>query len=66
MGRSTAFWRQVAPEEIEKIEAGFVRSVPLQRLATVEEVASTYLFLMSNGFVTGQVVAVDGGVMLRK
>jgi hypothetical protein len=40
--------------------------VPLQRLGTVEEVASAYVFLMTNGFITGQVLAVDGGVMLRK
>jgi NAD(P)-dependent dehydrogenase (short-subunit alcohol dehydrogenase family) len=40
--------------------------VPLKRLATVEEVASAYVHLMTNGFITGQVLTVDGGVMLRK
>jgi hypothetical protein len=34
--------------------------------AFVEEVASVYLHVMTNGFITGQVIAVDGGVMLRK
>jgi NAD(P)-dependent dehydrogenase (short-subunit alcohol dehydrogenase family) len=66
MGKSTAFWKHLPPEDIERIEASFIPNVPLQRLATVEEVASTYLHLMTNGFITGQVVAVDGGVMLRK
>jgi hypothetical protein len=37
--------------------------VPLGRLATVEEVASSYIHLMANGFITGQMLAVDGGVM---
>jgi len=45
---------------------GFAETVPLKRVGTVEEVASVYLHLMTNGFITGQVVAVDGGVMLRK
>jgi Enoyl-(Acyl carrier protein) reductase len=40
--------------------------VPLKRLGTIEEVASTYIHLMTNGFITGQVLAVDGGAMLRK
>jgi NADP-dependent 3-hydroxy acid dehydrogenase YdfG len=31
-----------------------------------EEVAAAYVHLMTNGFITGQVLAVDGGVMLRK
>ena len=28
------------------------------------EVASTYLHLMTNGFITGQTVAVDGGMTM--
>jgi len=44
----------------------FVAGVPRRRLGTVREVASAYLHLMTNGFVTGQIFAVDGGVMLRK
>jgi NAD(P)-dependent dehydrogenase (short-subunit alcohol dehydrogenase family) len=36
----------------------------LRRLGTVEEVADAYIFLMTASFVTGQVLAVDGGVSL--
>jgi NAD(P)-dependent dehydrogenase (short-subunit alcohol dehydrogenase family) len=43
-----------------------VETVPLRRLATREQVAAAYLHLMTSGFVTGQVLAVDGGVMLAK
>jgi NAD(P)-dependent dehydrogenase (short-subunit alcohol dehydrogenase family) len=53
-------------DELEKAQAVFNESVPLKRLRTVEEVASTYIHLMTNGFITGQVLAVDGGLMLRK
>jgi NAD(P)-dependent dehydrogenase (short-subunit alcohol dehydrogenase family) len=66
MGPGTAFWRDVPIDDLATAVAGFAESVPLSRLATVEEVASTYLHLMNNGFTTGQVLAVDGGVMLRK
>lgn len=66
MGTGTAFWRDIPAGEVDRMEAGFRTRVPLHRLATVAEVASTYLHLMTNTFVTGQVIAVDGGVMLDK
>ena len=66
MGTGTLFWKDVPPGELEKAQAAFVESVPLARVGTVEEVASAYVHLMTNGFITGQVLSVDGGVMLRK
>lgn len=64
MGAATAFWRDLSAEELRQQVAGFGERVPLGRIATVAEVASAYLHLIVNGFVTGQTVAVDGGVML--
>ena len=66
MGTGTAFWKDVPADALEKAQAAFSESVPLKRLGRVEEVASAYIHLMTNGFITGQVLAVDGGVMLRK
>jgi NAD(P)-dependent dehydrogenase (short-subunit alcohol dehydrogenase family) len=66
MGTRTRFWSDASTDDLQTQEANFARSVPLQRLATVDEVASTYLHLMTNAYTTGQVVAVDGGVMLHK
>jgi NAD(P)-dependent dehydrogenase (short-subunit alcohol dehydrogenase family) len=60
----TPLWRDVPAAELESIKATVAARVPLGRLGTVGEVASTYLHLMSNGFITGQTVAVDGGIML--
>ncbi|WP_322049559.1 SDR family oxidoreductase [Paraburkholderia sp. J67] len=60
----TPLWRNVPASEVEAIEQRFAALIPLGRTAKVEEVASAYLFLMSNGFVTGQTLAVDGGVTL--
>jgi NAD(P)-dependent dehydrogenase (short-subunit alcohol dehydrogenase family) len=66
MGTHTAFWTDIPTSELEQQQAGFSELVPLKRVATVEEVASTYIHLMTNTFITGQVLAVDGGVMLDK
>jgi NAD(P)-dependent dehydrogenase (short-subunit alcohol dehydrogenase family) len=62
----TPFWSDLPRTEFEAVKAGVIDRIPLGRLGTVEEVASTYIHLMTNGFITGQVLAVDGGVMLRK
>jgi pteridine reductase len=48
------------PERLEALR----RSAPLGRLGTPEDVARTVLFLAESPFVTGQVVAVDGGRLL--
>ena len=66
MGRATEFWRTTPHEELVKAENGFTEGVPLKRLGTVEQVASSFVHLIANGFITGQVLAVDGGVMLRR
>ena len=54
----------VLPEE--QIKA-IVENTPLGRLGTLEDVAHTVLFLASNeaSFITGQVVTVDGGLVMQ-
>jgi NAD(P)-dependent dehydrogenase (short-subunit alcohol dehydrogenase family) len=61
----TAFWKDMPRPDLEATKSQIVTRVPLARLGTVVEVASAYLHLMTNGFITGQVLAVDGGVMLQ-
>ena len=61
----TPLWRDVPEADRDKTKAYFNQLIPLGRTAHIEEVASTFLFLMQNGFITGQEIAVDGGVMLR-
>jgi NAD(P)-dependent dehydrogenase (short-subunit alcohol dehydrogenase family) len=39
-------------------------ATPLGRLASAEEVAAAAVFLMANQYVTGSVLAVDGGQTL--
>lgn len=66
LGTATRFWADLPVEEVRREEARFSAMVPLRRVATVTEVASAYVHLMVNTYITGQVVAVDGGVMLQK
>jgi len=45
---------------IERVSA----ALPVQRVGAPEELAGAYLFAMTNGFVTGSVIDVDGGGLL--
>lgn len=60
----TPFWRAMPSEQVEATRSRFESIIPLKRLASLDELAEAYLFLMGNGFVTGQHLAVDGGIML--
>jgi NAD(P)-dependent dehydrogenase (short-subunit alcohol dehydrogenase family) len=41
-------------------------SLPIHRVGEVDEIADAVLFLMTNGYVTGLVLDVDGGHMVRQ
>ncbi|MCC5856231.1 MAG: glucose 1-dehydrogenase [Idiomarina sp.] len=50
-----------------EIEAQYAAFHPMNRMGTVEEVADTIVFLSlpQSGFITGQALAVDGGMVAR-
>jgi NAD(P)-dependent dehydrogenase (short-subunit alcohol dehydrogenase family) len=51
------------PEEMRQgMYAGYGSTVPAGRVGNAGDVASAALFLMTNTFVTGTVIDVDGGV----
>ncbi|GAB91239.1 SDR family NAD(P)-dependent oxidoreductase [Gordonia rhizosphera] len=60
----TGLWRDVAADELERTRNQMARTIPLGRTADPDEVAAAYLFLIECGFITGQTIAVDGGVSL--
>lgn len=60
----TPLWRGMSPDQIAATRAQFSRTIPLGRTAEIDEVAQAYLFLMQCGFITGQTIAVDGGLTL--
>lgn len=53
------------PEDMRQgMYAGYGSSVPAGRVGVADDVASAALFLMTNTFVTGTVIDVDGGVQV--
>lgn len=60
----TGLWRDMATVDKQQQEKAFAKGVPLQRVSKPDEVASGYLYLMQNDFMTGQVLRIDGGVDL--
>jgi 3-oxoacyl-[acyl-carrier protein] reductase len=59
----TALTEVLLPEQIESI----INNTPVGRLGTVEDVAAAVLFLASEeaAFVTGQILSVDGGLIMQ-
>lgn len=55
----TALWDSFGPQR-EAILAQ-ATALPVGRIGRPDEVAAAVLLLMSNGFVTGTVLAIDGG-----
>jgi len=55
---------QGLPEAMRQAEEARFATQPIPRIARPEEVAEPYLYLMKCGYVTGQVLQVDGGSML--
>jgi NAD(P)-dependent dehydrogenase (short-subunit alcohol dehydrogenase family) len=53
----------IAPQAPERIRAA-TAGLPLPRAASPGEAAAAYLYLMLNGYVTGQILPVDGGGLL--
>lgn len=52
----------------DNVQAGKLKvikdSVPLRRLGKIEEIASTVRFILTNEYVNGTVIALDGGLVL--
>ena len=53
----------VSDEEFQTQEQKVIKSVPLQRLGKMSEVADIVVFLCSENasYVSGQIIAIDGG-----
>ena len=63
----TPLWRgAVPPEELDAVMASRAEVIPVGRLGRAEEVARTIVYLLSPAasYITGQVVAIDGGEVM--
>jgi len=60
----TNLWQTMGASERERLYESVGNSLPVGRVGEASEIAQAYLFLMQEGFATGQTVVVDGGTVL--
>jgi NAD(P)-dependent dehydrogenase (short-subunit alcohol dehydrogenase family) len=60
----TNLWQNMGAAERENLYESVGKSLPVGRVGEADEIAQAYLFLMQEGFSTGQTVVVDGGTVL--
>ena len=60
----TNLWQSMSAPERESLFESVGKSLPVGRVGEAHEVAQAYLFLMQEGFSTGQTIVVDGGTVL--
>jgi len=60
----TPLWRNMPPEAIEALYAGEEKRLPVHYVATAEDIAKGYLYLMEQPYVSGQTLYMDGGGLL--
>ena len=60
----TNLWQTLSGSERERLYESVGNRHPVGRVGEASEIAQAYLFLMHEGFATGQTVVVDGGTVL--
>src|SRR5580658_9085292 len=60
----TNLWQSMTAPERERLYESVGKSLPVGRVGEAHDVAQAYLFLMQEGFSTGQTLVVDGGTVL--
>jgi NAD(P)-dependent dehydrogenase (short-subunit alcohol dehydrogenase family) len=60
----TPMLTRVAGDRRDQVIASQSKRIPLGRIARAEEIAHAILFLMSNTYITGSTLTVDGGISL--
>ena len=60
----TNLWQSMSAEARERLFESVGNSLPVGRVGEPYDIAQAYLFLMQEGFSTGQTVVVDGGTVL--
>ena len=60
----TNLWQNMSSAEREHLFESVGKRLPVGRVGEPHDIAQAYLFLMTEGFSTGQIVVVDGGTVL--
>ena len=63
--RDTDAYNDIPVDAREKMFAEFASSVPAKRVGQTEDIASATLAIMTNPFVSGAIIDVDGGAIIR-
>lgn len=58
----TAYVERIPPEVKEQLFGAYASKVPVKRVGQADDCAQAGMYLMTNGYVTGEVIAVDGGI----
>jgi NAD(P)-dependent dehydrogenase (short-subunit alcohol dehydrogenase family) len=58
----TTYWTGVPEAQLEAIFDRMAKAIPAGRVGTVDDIANAVYFLVTTSFVTGTVLAVDGGL----
>ncbi|MCP3135946.1 SDR family oxidoreductase [Pyxidicoccus xibeiensis] len=61
---SGSFWDRLSAEARERLFADYASRAPARRVGKTEDLAAATLFAMTNPFLTGTVLSVDGGGLL--
>jgi NAD(P)-dependent dehydrogenase (short-subunit alcohol dehydrogenase family) len=60
----TSLWQNMQESERESMYESLGSKLPVGRVGEARDLAQAYLYLMQEGFSTGQIVVVDGGTVL--
>jgi len=60
----TALWSNMTEADRDAMYRGMGAVLPVGRVGEASDIAQAYLYLMREGFSTGQVIVVDGGTVL--
>lgn len=58
----TSYWTGVPDDQLEQIFDRTAKALPAGRVGTPDDIANAVLFLVTTSFVTGSVLAIDGGL----
>jgi NAD(P)-dependent dehydrogenase (short-subunit alcohol dehydrogenase family) len=58
----TTYWAGVGDAQLEQIFGNMAKALPAGRVGTADDIAQAVLFVLTTTFVTGTVLAVDGGL----
>jgi NAD(P)-dependent dehydrogenase (short-subunit alcohol dehydrogenase family) len=60
----TNLWQNMSEQDRESMYVRVGKTLLVSRVGEASDIARVYLYLMQEGFSTGQIVVVDGGTLL--